>query len=219
MSSPTITDANQIVDLEYKRIEQKKNDIDDEYNTQKRLLGFNNSFNERYSYYISMLYVVVVALVIFIALSILGNTFPIPSIIIDILVVLLICGTGAILFSYYSVISSRSNINFSELNLGPPADLSQNSIDLQRVDESQLISDAKTGCMNGDCCNPPTTSWCKSSGKCVPGVEGDSAWDSNCKAPVTTSAAPVSGFTTMEIIENFTALPNSAYEFSSYSNY
>lgn len=189
-----------MVENEYNRINKKKQSIDEEYDTQKRLLAFNNSFGERYSYYISMMYVVIIALVIFIGLSILGSVFLIPSIIIDTLAVILICGTGAILFSYYNVIRNRNNINFQELDLSPPTDISKSNDLSQKlgIDKMDLVnSKVDISCTNGECCDVGTY------------------WDNDKKK----CEKNVNAFTTMEMTENFTVMPNSAYEFSNYSNY
>ena len=189
-----------MVENEYNRINKKKQSIDEEYDTQKRLLAFNNSFGERYSYYISMMYVVIIALVIFIGLSILGSVFLIPSIIIDTLAVILICVTGAILFSYYNVIRNRNNINFQELDLSPPTDISKSNDLSQKlgIDKMDLVnSKVDISCTNGECCDVGTR------------------WDNDKKK----CEKVVDPFTTVEMTENFEVMPNSAYEFSNYSNY
>ena len=217
MSTPqpqTTYSPDQIVSNELNRITKKKHDIDDEYNTQKRLLGFNNSFNDRYSYYISMLYVTIGALVIFIILTVIGNIFPIPSIIIDILAIILICGTAAILLSYYITISNRSQMNFSELELPSPyndkmsfnndnnlAILNNNN---KNATQLSLFGNVSLGCTGPDCCETADTSTTNNK---------NTVWDPLLRKCIR------QGFTNMEITDTVSVMPNSAYEFSNYSNY
>lgn len=218
MSTPqpqTTYSPDQIVSNELNRITKKKHDIDDEYNTQKRLLGFNNSFNDRYSYYISMLYVTIGALVIFIILTVIGNIFPIPSIIIDILAIILICIVGGMLLNDYYIINSRSNMNFSELNLPSQANASKDIIDSSLgKDKYNLVGNPDTATCIGDKCCDIGTTWSVTQGKCIP---TSAATAGNVVSSVTGTSA----FNTMSssINESFSTMPNSAFEFSNYSKY
>jgi len=237
-SAPSGIALNDIVNNEYNRINRKKRDIDDEYTTQKRLLGFNNSFNERYSYYTHMLYVTIIALVIFIVLTVLGSVFPIPSIIIEILVIILICGAGGILLNDYYIINSRNNMNFSELELPSLIDLSKNSIVTASDDTKHSLvgnPDMAT-CVGESCCSERGTTWSVIERKCVPGnpatpttipptippaIPPASIPTSIPTSLPTSVPGSVSSFNTMSgsINESFETMPNSAFEFSNYSKY
>jgi len=221
-ASPTTgtISANIIVNNEYNRITKKKQDIDDEYNTQKRLLGFNNSFNERYSYYTHMLYVTIIGLVLFILLSVIGSVFPIPSAIINILAIILICVVGGLLINDYYIINGRSNMNFSELHLPAKLDASKDIIDSNVVnDKYNLVGNPATATCVGDKCCDAGTSWSATQGKCIP----TPATTTPSPATTTTTASPGAGrnFNTMSgsVNESFETMPNSAFEFSNYSKY
>uniref|UniRef100_A0A6C0DR73 Uncharacterized protein n=1 Tax=viral metagenome TaxID=1070528 RepID=A0A6C0DR73_9ZZZZ len=227
MSTPTPTQsysADQIVANELTRIQQKKQGIEDAYNTQLRLLGFNNSFNSRYSYYLRMLYVFIGALVIFGLLSFIGNMFPIPSIIIDVLVIILACGTIAILSSYYYDMSRRSNMDFNELALAPPSDMSGSIV----VGGTTLVSDVQGNlsifgqCIGSDCCGVDT-SWNPITYSCEYVNDFNNSSTSTTPTPVTVTHSSmainqpiINGFTTMTPSVGG-VIPNSAYEFSEYS--
>lgn len=237
-TTPGVDDqVNQIVTNELNRITQKQQGINDVINTQKRLIGFNNSFNQRYSYYLSILYVVITALAIFIALSIIGNMFPIPSIIIDILVILLICGTFVIVYSYYAEMIRRDNMDFNELALNPPADTSLN---INIAGATNLMPNlygnlgAFGSCIGQSCCGEDTV-WDSNALQCVytqdignsvpngsNGTNGTTTTNSPMSTTLASNSSVITGtFNTMSgsVSESFVGgvLPNSAYEFSDYT--
>lgn len=171
---------------EINRLNAKQQNADAILNTNQRLATLNDSYRKRYSRYMQILMVLILAYVIYLAFILLQRSFAIPQFIVDVVIVVLIFSVAFYLFSVIWELYSRSLINYDELDI-PSYDASAGI----KGDAGILSGDGSwglSGCMNNDCC-PTGYHYDSSSNKCEPDTSSSS------------------GFTTLEY-ENV----NSAYE-------
>jgi hypothetical protein len=195
------TKINDIAQTELNRLQQKKTNVDLAIEGQKRMVKLNDSYRKKYSYYVKIMITTIVFLLIFIALNMMSNYFPIiPSLIFDILYFLL--GT-TLIFTIYFIFQDivwRDNMNFDELSFNAPNITDPLLIAQQQNQASKMGNLLGTinviGCVGNNCCDPNTAIW--------------DAGNSVCKG--------ISKFTGMSDIQ-IDAKANSPFEFGDYSVY
>lgn len=185
-------EMSSIIDEEKSRLEQKKQSIDNALVGKKRAIELNETYRMRQSQYTRIKIVIVIVLVICIALTLLNSRFPIvPSIIIT-LINMIVIVTGSIYCLFiYAAISSRSPMNYNELDLAGPAATTASDVAANQVAASKAGNLLGTinllGCVGVACCSTGTK-WDNEKSKCVPAPA----------APAAPAAPTVGGFTTME---------------------
>lgn len=114
------SDLATLVDNEYDRLNQKKQNVDVALQGKNRASFLNENYRERFSIYVNLVIILLVSLVLLFMSFSLSNYYPDSSFIFNI-VSLIIIGL-ALLFSYYNVqtLYLRDNIYFDELALAPP---------------------------------------------------------------------------------------------------
>lgn len=169
-------ETSNIINTEKGRLLQKKQGIDNALIGKQRAVALNDSYRLRQSQIIKIKVTMVITLAICILLVLLGRRYPMfPSILItlSILIVLLI-GVGYSLF-LYSVISSRSKLNYNQLDLGGPKVLTpeeERAGQLRARKAGNLLGTIKPeGCVGSDCCSEGTA-WSETLLKCAPYTEG-----------------------------------------------
>ena len=195
-------EVSSIIDEEKSRLEQKKQSIDNALVGKKRAIELNETYRMRQSQYLKIKVVFVVVLAICIVTTLLSRRFPIvPSIFVTLLNLILVLMGGIYCLFIYSSITSRSLMNYNELDLAGPAAPTASEISANEVAAGKagnlLGSINLFGCVGSACCSAGTK-WDNEKSKCVP-------------AP---AAAPtVGGFTTME---QSGPIANSPSEYDSY---
>lgn len=203
------TELNEIVQTESQRLQEKKASIDDARESQKRLIHFNNSYNQRYLFWTKIITVVVFTLVVYMIFSTVEGFFPfIPGFVFDILNIITFCIGGFICYYIYLDIYRRSNMDFNQLDLDPPKKASPQEIQAAQNAAAQsgdLLGTLDiTNCVGPQCCGPNTI-WDAPSAVCIKGniVTGN-----------------VAGFTTLTdgyLNGEYSVKANSAYEFTNYT--
>jgi hypothetical protein len=203
----------QIINTEKERLLQKKQSIDNALIGKQRAIALNESYRLRQSQVINIKVTIVITLAICILLVLLGRRYPaFPSILItlSILIVLLI-GIGYSLF-LYSIISSRSKLNYNELDLGGPkvlTDQEKEASKLRARKAGNLLGTINPeGCVGSECCSPGTE-WDKELSKCKAYDAATANADANAGTVIVNR---VSGFTTM----SSSGLVNSPSEYDNY---
>ena len=191
-------EVSSIIDEEKSRLEQKKQSIDNALVGKKRAIDLNEAYRMRQSQYLRIKVVFVVVLAICILLTLLQRRFPIvPSIFVTLLNMIVILMGGIYCLFIYSSISSRSQMNYDELELAGPAAPTASDIDASQVAEGKAGNLLGTinivGCVGSACCSAGTK-WDNEKSMCVPAPDAPSA----PAAPATPPAPTVGGFTTME---------------------
>lgn len=202
-------DMNEIVQTESQRLNDKKTSIDEARESQKRLVNFNNSYNQRYMFWTKIITVVVVTLVVYMIFSTIETYFPfIPGFVFDILNIFTFCIGGFICYFIYLDIYRRSNMDFNQLELDPPKKASPQEIQAAKsaaANSGDLLGTLDiTNCVGPQCCGSNTI-WDVSSASCIKGniVTGN-----------------VAGFTTLTdgyLNGEYSVKANSAYEFTNYT--
>ena len=126
MSYIPLTD---LLTTEQARLSAKKDNIDATMAAQGRLMSLNDSYRKKYSKYTQMVAIFTISVILFLLLNALPTVAPfIPRIVIDVLTVLLVFIATYYLFTIYSEIQSRSNLNYDELDIPPNVDPSANNV-------------------------------------------------------------------------------------------
>lgn len=123
-SSAALDNQNKMYDIiqqEKDRLNQKKAGIDNAYATQQRLIQLNESYREKNMKYISILIILIISIVIYLALLMISRHLPfVPPLLINLLTALLIGMTIIIISVIIARINKRDNMNFQKLLFVPP---------------------------------------------------------------------------------------------------
>jgi hypothetical protein len=193
-------EVSSIIDEEKSRLEQKKQSIDNALVGKKRAIDLNEAYRMRQSQYLKIKVVFVVVLAICIILTLLQRRFPIvPSIFVTLLNMIVILMGGIYCLFIYSSISSRSPMNYNELDLAGPEAPTASEIAANQVAAGKAGNLLGTvnllGCVGASCCSAGTK-WDNEKSKCVP-APATPATPATPAAPASTPPT-VGGFTTME---------------------
>ena len=158
---------NAILQNEYGRLEQKKQNITTAVQGQQRVLELNNSYQKRYTAYTNIMIAVVATLLIYLVINYLDNNVPIfPKAILYILTIALF-SVAIIYISWVSIdILRRDNINFDELALDRPRTDASGNVIATNMTNQTFNPLGYYGCIGQACCAPGTT-WDSISGGCV----------------------------------------------------
>ena len=110
-----------IIETEVSRLDTKKSSVDSALYGQRRMASFSDSYSKKYFAQIKILFIIIIVLIIYLALTMLNNFIPFPSEII--MVVMIVIGTFALIIIAYTIkdINSRYNMDFDKLNLRAPS--------------------------------------------------------------------------------------------------
>jgi hypothetical protein len=191
-------EVSSIIDEEKKRLEQKKQSIDNALDGKRRAIDLNETYRMRQSQYLRIKIVMVIVLVICIVLTLLNRQFPIvPSIIVTLINLIVVLIGGVYCLFIYSSISSRSLMNYNDLDLAGPAAPTVSDIAASQVAASKAGNLLGTiniiGCVGSACCSAGTK-WDNEKSMCVP----DTAAAPAIPSAAATTPPTVGGFTTME---------------------
>jgi hypothetical protein len=158
---------NAILQNEYGRLEQKKQNITTAVQGQQRVLELNNSYQKRYTAYTNIMIAVVATLLIYLVINYLDNNVPIfPKVILYVLTIALF-SVAIIYISWVSIdILRRDNINFDELALARPQTDASGNVIATNMTNQTFNPLGYYGCIGQACCAPGTT-WDSISGGCV----------------------------------------------------
>jgi hypothetical protein len=206
-----------IIESERVRLESKKASVDNVYQGKKRGAELYRSNSKRYGRYTDLMVVFIVTLGLYVLIEVLSTRLTfVPTLVFEILSILIISVGIFSAFYIFLDIQSRSNMNFDQLDLGsidnPVAlngNVSGNTIGNASGSLSTLLG---YSCVGDKCCGPNTI-WDSRTGMCVP-----------INASITGESNPsVSGFTTLTVEYNNgnfrkpSVKSDSAYEFDKYS--
>jgi hypothetical protein len=164
-------DLTNIVNNETKRLNLKKDSIENATTTQKRMIQMNDSDGKKNAEYIKMVIAGVIVLVIMIGLILLTRMFPFISGIVILIIVLLISVYIIYCVHKYNVISSRDKMDFDKLATTSPNILTSSQIDstlkANQASGNLLGSLNLGGCIGSSCCDVGTV-WDISGQMCIP---------------------------------------------------
>lgn len=198
--------VNNILDTEKTRLQEKKANVDDAVQGQKRMINIHKSYSKKYAAYNSITFAIILAVLIYMAIVFIQKYFDnvIPEFIINILYIILI--TTTVIFIIFKVIeiATRDNMNYDKLNLPPPKTGGFGSGN--GFNEGDLSGGIMHGICKGESCCNHGTFFNYELGKCVPEV-----------TDVPAAAAAPETFSLMSSNKNLVRIKN--YEPSEFSNY
>jgi hypothetical protein len=215
------SDIANIIGTEFNRLNMKEQNINAALDGKKRIVLLNESYRQRYIQYTKMIIIIVLTIFAFILIVFAGRYFTIiPSLLINILCIIIIAIGLINCYIIYGVINSRDRLNFNELNLPSPVVLTPQQIAEQQQRQGKngnlLDSINLNYCVGNNCCSDGTV-WDSSNGVCVIGTD--------------LSGSPTDSKPTDDTGSNVINLPsyfksyfsspsaNSRNEYESYSNY
>jgi hypothetical protein len=215
-----MSSADNFFQQEYDRLMKKDEVASKLASSQNRLTMLNDSYRKRYSKYIQMLMVLVLAYIVYLATSLIQKSAPgIPTYVFDFIYVALIFLVVYYMFFAMTTIFNRNETNYDEINVAAIG-VDGSGVDAQAILEAGQISPVTTGtnvCVGQSCCPNPAWVWDQTSNKCiVPATPtrypGCGSFDGKYMNPMTgncvswtqgsgfgtSSNAPAQTFTTLE---------------------
>lgn len=157
-----------IIDSEVRRVQNKKAELDGVMFSQKRELELNESHRQKHRHYIYIILILVIALVAFVIVGRIRETFQIiPDFIYDLLVILIIVIAGFLIYFAYLDIRRRDHMDFSKVYLQQPRQDDSRERQVDYIAAGDLSALGKL-CSGEDCCPDGTSdvTWNPSRGKC-----------------------------------------------------
>jgi hypothetical protein len=162
-----------IVKKENERIDIKKSKVDNELQTQNRMITLTNSYRKKYSDYNTMYVILIVFLSILCGIMIIKRFLPfIPSYVYEFLYVILIPLFCIILYHKYLDISKHDNIYYDEIVRQKPNSLTPSEALKKKMEQQNKILNSGSllasysGCVGAKCCSD-TTIWDAGNSVCV----------------------------------------------------
>ena len=217
-------DMQKIVDDERSRLNDKKTQIDTALIGQQRIVSLNDSYRQRYSQYVNVIIVIVVTLALIITINIISKIFTmIPSLIFDLLIIVILSAGIYLCYTIIININSRSKIDFNKLDLQPPKVLTADEIAAAKNTASKsgnLLGTVNlNGCVGPVCCGTGTT-WNDELAICKPSATQASATQASGSGAQGFSTMSVESFKTINVsYNNGPVKPISPTEFDKYYIY
>lgn len=201
-----------IVNTENHRVDLKKSKIDNELQTQNRLITLNNSYRQKYYDYNILYIIFIVFLVTLCCIMLIKKYVPvIPSFVFDIIFIILIPSFCILLLYKYLDISKHDDINYDEIKRDNPTILTADEALKKKAEEqknklnSGSLLASYTGCIGARCCSD-NTKWDSGNSLCV------------AKDGFTTiNYALINGEIDFSKVNGNTIQPNYPNEFANYS--
>ena len=184
-----------IVDTEKGRLDEKADSIKKAKVSQERLIELNQSYSKRYGQYIYMLQVIVVALLLLFAISLVKKFIPdFPSGLTDTLTILIIGAAICYCIYIYNGILGRDNMDFDKIASDSPNLLTPAQIEKQLAANQKsgnLLGSVDLGYCFGESCCGDGSKWDAATQMCIPDCSGDLPnWDSSRKQCVANTCSP-----------------------------
>ena len=161
-----------IINTEQSRLEEKKELVDTSIFEQKRAQSLNESYRQKYNYYIYIIVAIILLFVSFIVIGEVSKTITfIPSVVYDLLYIVSITVVGFFIYFTMLDIARRDHMDFSKINVNPPKELSADELEKQRDSNYGGVDMMPKFCVGSNCCNPDDvnnkTIWDIETGRCV----------------------------------------------------
>jgi hypothetical protein len=160
----TLTHQSKIEDIlekEHQRLLSKKDEIDNIHFGKMRSVELNDSYRKRQSEYIRIIVAIIIAIVLYIAVSlILPDQLRDISVVIIFVALIIYC--GKILWVVYK----RDNMNHDRLDLLPPSDVNSGTRGSLPLSRPESTSSSSAVCVGEVCCAEGSR-WDASVNKCI----------------------------------------------------
>ena len=200
--------VNNILNTEKTRLQEKKANVDDAIQGQKRMINIHKSYSKKYAAYNSITFAIILAVLIYMAIVFIQKYFDniIPDFMINTLYVILIATTIIFIVFKTVEIATRDDMNYDRIDVPPPNTDGTGSG--SGFGEGDLSAGLVHGICKGESCCNHGTFFNYELGKCVPDPDYESGL---------TDKSELSAFTLMSNNKNLVRIKN--YEPSEFSNY
>lgn len=161
-----------VIATETQTINERREKVDTEVSTQKRINQFNDSARKRYEIWTSIVIDIVIGLIVYLVLIFAAQTFTfIPSSVFDLATAITFVVVMVLVYKKYLIIQTRDKLNFDELDLAPmpaqgtAADVKMATAELSKSGDLTGIT-AANQCTGSSCCGT-NTHWDADLNKCV----------------------------------------------------
>ena len=172
--------VNAILNDEQTRLNQKKTSIDNDANSQKRMIELNDSMQKKQSAYNSIYVIVIAVLVIFVIATKLNSIGLLPDFIFSAIILMTFSISGIVVYVKLRQIWKRDNLYFDKLDLKPPPNASsaENAKSISSATESGDLTQiaALSATCSGQSCCKTGTQWEARVGSCVPICTTGNIW-------------------------------------------
>ena len=202
-----LTHQNEIADMvsqETERLASKKSNIDTALEGQQRMTMLNDSYRQKYSFYLKLVLTVLTLTILYIIINFLSSKMPmIPGPVWDLILIIIFSVGFIYLYYVYMDMSRRDSMNFNKLYFAVP--------DPNKVtDTAKLLSGTASKTSLADALSSFTGA-CRGADCCV----GDNlTYDEGSKVCV-----PASSFANMSDNDNDLVKPSEPDEFNNYGKY
>lgn len=205
-----------IVQTENNRLNAKKNSVDNAYASSQRIVQLNNNYQKRYWDYTKIIMIWATVLALYFILNLLVQYFPvIPSILVDILVIIGVIVAAIYSFMIYNTLNKYDLMNYGLINQAPPAlskdEIAKDAADLKNA--GNLPTDPRQlACLKAGY-------FYDSGGNCYKDI-GTTTADNISHTMVGLLNTPASDATKVTLQQGFQNIEaNGEYEFQDYQTY
>jgi hypothetical protein len=200
--------AKNFYESELERLKDKNANATTILSSKERVALLNDSYRKRYSKYVEILVILIVAFLIYLGVAAIQTAFPIiPSVAVDILAAILIAGVLYYVVNIWFELYTRSQLNYDELDL--PAYNASEEIDAATLAAKKGILSGKGNTCVGQACCPAGFTWDQETNKCK---TSPASTTTPSTTSTSSSTTPVASFTTMELESIQTAYTHTAFD-------
>jgi hypothetical protein len=208
-------DMINIINNENSRLQEKKQNVDNALEGQKRLITMNNSYRLRYADYTKILMIITLFILIYVAISLARKYISFfPESLYNITIILLIPISIIVLYYKYIELVSHNRLYYDELDFEPPKILSaDDKLKEQVAYQTKILKSGDIlggleGCVGAQCCSGNTI-WDSGNSVCI--VKPNTGFS-------TIDYALLNGEVNFKLVNNYDSIkPNSPSEFDSYT--
>lgn len=170
---------NEILQNEQARLQEKKASVENAYTSQKRSIYLNDNLQKRYAAYSRILLISVVTLAIVFVIALIQRFVPaVPSIIFNIIYLLLFAGSFIWCMLEFVEIQNRDKLDFDKL-YHKSMTATGGSLDSSGTDVS---GNGEGSCTNEECCDPDTQEYDSILARCRNKAQGFSCMGNNVQS-------------------------------------
>ena len=170
-------DVMHILDNELNRLSAKQQNVDNALEGKRRGSFLNDNYRERYSHYTKIVFIFILTLVIVYVLNSLKDFIPLPTFVINFIIVIIIVIAVTLCYYNFMTILVRDKIYFDELNLSPPDVTTKEDPTvpgkIEDISYSKISLPGFGLCIDSDCCSTGTV-WDPDTYTCVVSKGGES---------------------------------------------
>ena len=169
-------DVMHILDNELDRLSAKQQNVDNALEGKRRGSFLNDNYRERYSHYTKIVFIFILTLVIVYVLNSSKDFIPLPTFVINFIIVIIIVIAVTLCYYNFMTILVRDKIYFDELNLSPPDVTKMDDTTPGKLEDISYSKVSMPGfglCIDSDCCSTGTV-WDPDTYTCVVSKTGES---------------------------------------------